>query len=147
MYKEDTKRDRWGSRSAFILAMVGSCIGYGNFLRFPYLVYTWGGSLFFIPYLVNLISVGVPLLLLEMALGEKFQRGDIGLSRGIHPRLAGIGYATIMTNFLYNTYYNIIICWSLLYFVMSFMSPLPWSVQKSTDGNSKVCPNLYISEE
>lgn len=72
MYIEDKPRARWNSRSAFILTMLGSCIGYGNFLRFPYLVYTWGGSLFFIPYLVNLLSVGIPLLLLEAALGEKF---------------------------------------------------------------------------
>jgi SNF family Na+-dependent transporter len=131
--RADAKRARWLSRTTFILAMVGYCVGLGNFWRFPYLCYQWGGALFFIPYWICLITIGLPVTFMELSLGQKFQRGDIGVFRGIHPRLSGIGLASVLASFCIVAYYNIIIGWSLIYLVMSFQSPLPWSVQKTTD--------------
>ena len=146
--KDDgAKRARWLSRWTFILAMVGYCVGLGNFWRFPYLCFTWGGALFFIPYFVCLLTIGIPVTLMELSLGQKFQRGDIGVFRGIHPRLSGVGLASVLAAFCIVAYYNIIIGWSLIYLIMSFVSPLPWSVQNITAGNYKDCPGLYISEE
>lgn len=144
---EGAKRARWLSRMTFILAMVGYCVGLGNFWRFPYLCFTWGGALFFVPYLTCLFTIGIPVTLMELALGQKFQRGDIGVFRGIHPRLSGVGLASVIAAFCIVAYYNIIIGWSFIYLIMSFISPLPWSVQNITKGNYKDCPELYISEE
>ena len=70
--------------------------------------------------------------------------------RGIHPRLSGIGLASVLAAFCIVAYYNIIIGWSLIYLIMSFVSPLPWSVQniKGPTGTFyKDCEQLYISEE
>lgn len=108
--------------------MVGYCVGLGNFWRFPYLCMTHGGALFFVPYFACLFTIGIPVTLMELSLGQKFQRGDIGVFRGIHPRLAGVGLASVFASFAIVCYYNIIIGWSLIYLIMSFMSPLPWSV-------------------
>ena len=143
------KRARWLNRWTFILAMVGYCVGLGNFWRFPYLCFSWGGALFFIPYFFCLFFIGIPITFMELSLGQKFQRGDIGVFRGIEPRLSGIGLASVLASFCIVAYYNIIIGWSLLYLVFSFMDPLPWSVQKTTDaaGTYKDCPDLYITEE
>jgi len=132
--------------------MVGYCVGLGNFWRFPYLCFQWGGATFFIPYFVCLLTIGLPVTFMELSLGQKFQRGDIGVFRGIHPRLSGIGLASILASFSITAYYNIIIGWSLIYLVMSFISPLPWSVQNGTidiaTGNLyKDCKELYITEE
>jgi solute carrier family 6 amino acid/orphan transporter-like 15/16/17/18/20 len=146
---ESAKRARWLSRMTYILAMVGYCVGLGNFWRFPYLCFSWGGALFFIPYWTCLIFIGIPITLMEMSLGQKFQRGDIGVFRGIHPRLAGIGLASVLAAFCIVAYYNIIIGWSLIYLIMSFISPLPWSVERTTNAaqTSKDCPDLYITQE
>ena len=146
---EGAKRARWLSRMTYILAMVGYCVGLGNFWRFPYLCFSWGGALFFIPYFVCLIFIGIPITLMEMSLGQKFQRGDMGVFRGIHPRLSGIGLASVFAAFAIVAYYNIIIGWSLIYLIMSFISPLPWSVQNTTNlaKTSKDCPDLYITQE
>ena len=142
------KRQRWMSDTTFVLAMIGFCGGLGSFWRFPYLCYTWGGALFFIPYLICLFTIGVPVTLLELALGQKFQRGDIGVFRGIHPRLSGIGLASVFAAFIIVCYYNTILGWSVIYFVMSFMNPLPWSVKNMTPGTThKECSSLFISEE
>lgn len=121
-------RARWMNNATFVLAAIGSAIGLGNFWRFPYLCYKWGGALFFVPYLGCLVLLGIPMLILEFGLGQKFQRGDIGVFRGIHPRLAGIGGASVLSSYCIALYYNVIISWSLVYFFCAFISPLPWSV-------------------
>lgn len=136
------------NRATYFIAMLGYCMGLGNLWRFPYLCYRWGGILFFIPYLLSLFLVGIPISLLEITLGQKFQRGDVGVFRGIHPRLAGIGHASVLASFSLVTYYNVMIAWSLIYLVVSFKNPLPWSIQRAQAGtNYKSCPNLFISEE
>lgn len=67
--------------------------------------------------------------MLEFSLGQKFQRGDIGVFRGIHPRLAGIGLASVFSAYAITLYYNIIIAIALVYFFAAWSNPLPWSVQ------------------
>ena len=66
---KDKGRDRWMSRWTYMLAMMGYCMGLGNLWRFPYLCYRWGGILFFVPYLLSLFLVGIPIALLEITLG------------------------------------------------------------------------------
>ena len=38
------KRLVWSNKIEFVLACVGSCVGLGNFWRFPYLCYKSGGG-------------------------------------------------------------------------------------------------------
>ena len=128
--------------------MMGYCKGLGNLWRLPYLCYRWGGMLFFIPYLFSLFVVGIPISLLEITLGQKFQLGDVGVFRAIHPRLTGIGYASIMASYSLVVYYNVMIAWSLIFLITSFINPLPWSMKRTQPGtNYKTCPQLFISEE
>ena len=121
------ERERWMNRSTFILAAIGSAIGLGNFWRFPYLTYKYNGGYFFFPYVICLIFMGIPLLLMELGLGQKFQRGDISVFRGINKRLAGVGLASVFSAYIITFYYCVIISWSVVYFVSGFKSPLPWS--------------------
>ena len=114
---QEEQRDRWINRTTYIIAMMGYCMGLGNLWRFPYLCYRWGGVLFFIPYFFALIVVGIPISLLEITLGQKFQRGDVGVFRAIHPRLTGIGYASIMASYSVVVYYNVMIGWSLIFLI------------------------------
>lgn len=64
-------RARWPSRSAFIIASVGSLVGLGNVWRFPYLSFKHGGGAFLIPYVVFLLLVALPLVQTELALGAR----------------------------------------------------------------------------
>ena len=70
--KEAGQRQRWMSGWTFVIAAIGSAIGLGNFWRFPYLCYKHGGGLFFVPYLTCLFFLGLPMLMLEFSLGQKF---------------------------------------------------------------------------
>lgn len=125
-------RQRWAGSVTFVLAAIGSAIGLGNFWRFPYLTYKWGGGIFFIPYLFALFFLGLPMMMLELSLGQLFQRGDIGVFRGIHPKLYGVGLASVFSAFAINIFYTYLIAIALVYFVASiFYNPAPWSVQRT----------------
>jgi len=68
---ESEARGQWGSRIGFVLAAIGSAVGLGNIWRFPYLTYKNGGGAFLIPYLIAVLTVGIPLIMLEVSLGIK----------------------------------------------------------------------------
>jgi NSS family neurotransmitter:Na+ symporter len=63
-------RDRWSGKLGIILAVAGSAIGLGNFLRFPVKVAQNGGGAFMVPYFVALLVVGLPLMWIEWTIGR-----------------------------------------------------------------------------
>lgn len=67
------KRETFSGRRAFIFAAIGSAVGLGNIWRFPYVTYENGGGAFIIPYIVALLTAGIPLLFLDYAIGHKFR--------------------------------------------------------------------------
>ncbi|MCL4170748.1 UNVERIFIED_CONTAM: hypothetical protein GTU68_048274, partial [Idotea baltica] len=136
-------RDRWDNRVAFILAAVGSAVGIGNFWRFPGLTYKFGGAIFFVPYLFALFMFGIPMLVFEIGVGQKFQRGDIGVFASINKRIYGIGLCSVYASLVIACYYMVIISWSVYYFFASFIE-LYWAEGsdyandcKQTEGDNK----------
>jgi SNF family Na+-dependent transporter len=63
-------RERWSSRIGVIMAVAGSAMGLGNFLRFPVQAAQNGGGAFMIPYFVALLLVGLPLMWIEWTIGR-----------------------------------------------------------------------------
>lgn len=63
-------RDRWSSKLGVILAVAGSAVGLGNFLRFPGKVASNGGGAFMIPYFVSFLLLGLPLMWIEWTIGR-----------------------------------------------------------------------------
>jgi NSS family neurotransmitter:Na+ symporter len=67
----DTKRKQWHGEMLFYCAAIGSSIGIGNVWKFPALTWKHGGPAFVIGYLIIMLVVGVPMLVLEITLGQK----------------------------------------------------------------------------
>ncbi|MFH1877442.1 MAG: sodium-dependent transporter [Candidatus Omnitrophota bacterium] len=63
-------RETWASRLGVIMAVSGSAVGLGNFLRFPVQAAKNGGGAFMIPYFVALLLVGIPLMWIEWSIGR-----------------------------------------------------------------------------
>lgn len=61
----------WSSRLGVILAVTGSAVGLGNFLRFPGLAAKYEGGAFMVPYFVSLLLLGLPLAWAEWAMGRR----------------------------------------------------------------------------
>lgn len=119
-------RERWSSRTEFILATVGNCVGVGNVWRFPYLCYKNGGGTFLVPYFISLTVIGVPLFLLELSLGQRFAKGSVYAYRSLNRRLGGVGVASTCMAFATLWYYNVIVAWTLVYMFHSCRGRVPW---------------------
>jgi len=136
---EDYRKDEtWKNRGAYWMAAIGSAVGLGNVWRFPWRVYMNGGGAFLIAYFIVLFLIGMPMLTQEMALGQKFQGGDVEAYGRINWRFRGIGLASVIGVFVIVTYYSVVIAYALIYAVRSFESPQPWAYD-GTWGNLTQC--------
>jgi NSS family neurotransmitter:Na+ symporter len=114
------RRGAFSSRRVFIFAAIGSAVGLGNIWRFPYVAYENGGGAFLIPYLVALLSAGIPFLLLDYAIGHS-ARGSAPLSFArVARRTEWLGWWQVGICFVIAVYYAAIIGWSLRYTFFSF---------------------------
>ena len=75
--------EAWSSRLGCILAVAGSAVGLGNFLRFPGLAAKYGGGAFMIAYFVSLLIIGIPIAWTEWTLGRMGGRYGYHSTSGI----------------------------------------------------------------
>ena len=116
----EAKRERWGSRTMFLFAAIGSAIGLGNIWRFPYMAYEYGGGAFLIAWIIGLVVMGIPWLMMEFGMGRYFQKGSPGVFEGVGKKWEWVGWWPVFVAFLIVTYYTVIIAWSLRYAISSF---------------------------
>jgi SNF family Na+-dependent transporter len=115
-------RDSWGSRLGIIMAVAGSAVGLGNFLRFPAKAASNGGGAFMIPYFVSLLLLGIPLMWIEWTLGRYgggFEHGTApGIFHSIWQKNRFIKYFGVIGIFgplVIFIYYTYIESWTLAY--------------------------------
>uniref|UniRef100_A0A3Q4C0R2 Transporter n=1 Tax=Mola mola TaxID=94237 RepID=A0A3Q4C0R2_MOLML len=138
------ERGKWGSKKEFILSVAGAIIGLGNVWRFPYMCYKNGGGAFFIPYILFLVTCGIPIFVLETSLGQYTSQGGIMCWRKVCPLFEGIGFASQMIIFYGCISYIVILAWAFLYFFSSFSGSLPWASCNNTwNTESCVVLNYY----
>lgn len=106
----------WSSQRLFILAAIGSAIGFGNIWRFPYVAYDNGGGAFLIPYFIALFVAGIPLMLLELGIGNKTKAGAAQAFHDLVGRKKEwIGWLAVIVAFMIVAYYAVIIGWAVDY--------------------------------
>uniref|UniRef100_A0A3B3X6S5 Transporter n=1 Tax=Poecilia mexicana TaxID=48701 RepID=A0A3B3X6S5_9TELE len=120
-------RGQWASKLEFLLAVAGTLVGLGNLWRFPYLCYKNGGGAFLIPYILFLLACGIPMFLLETAMGQYTSQGCITCWRHFCPLFEGIGYATQVVIAYAAVSYIVIQAWAFFYLFSSFSADLPWA--------------------
>lgn len=125
--KEKDGRDMWPNRAAFILAAMGGAVGLGNVLRYPSVVFANSGLQWFIPYLIALFFLGIPVLLLEISMGQAYRASVVTSFNSMHNRAKGVGLGVVLTGYMVVCYYVPIVSWIMHYFRSSFTSPLPWA--------------------
>ncbi len=67
-------REQFKSRLGFILISAGCAVGLGNVWRFPYIVGQYGGAAFVLLYLLFLVALGIPIMVMEFAVGRGSKR-------------------------------------------------------------------------
>lgn len=124
-------RGQWKSRSGFILATIGSAVGLGNIWRFSYLAYDNGGGAFLIPYLIALVTAGIPLLILEFGIGhERIGSAPLAFAK-IKKHWEWLGWwPVIFVMFGIVLYYSVIIAWCVDY--VFYALKLSWGDNPNT---------------
>ena len=79
----EVHKDRWSSRLGVIMAVMGSAIGLGNFLRFPGLAAKYEGGHFMIPYFIAFLLLGLPIAWAEWSIGRFGGRYGFNSTPGI----------------------------------------------------------------
>ena len=77
------KSENWSSRLGVILAVAGSAVGLGNFLRFPGLAAQYGSGAFMLAYFISLVIIGFPICWAEWTLGRYAGQQGFHSSPGI----------------------------------------------------------------
>ncbi|XP_035482308.1 sodium- and chloride-dependent GABA transporter ine [Scophthalmus maximus] len=129
---QQLSRPTWSRQIEFTLAGIGCAVGLGNIWRFPYLCYRSGGGAFLVPYLFMLLVLGIPLLHMELTVGQYTRRGPVHALANVCPLLKGVGMASVAISFILCTYYNVVITWALYYLFSSFQAQLPWQSCNNT---------------
>ncbi|MCA9645562.1 MAG: sodium-dependent transporter [Myxococcales bacterium] len=121
--RASAKADGWGSRLGVILAVAGSAVGLGNFLRFPGQAAQNGGGAFMIPYFVSLFILGIPIGWAEWTLGRKGGAHGYHSAPAILGRVSGrkafryLGVIGVLIPLVVYMYYVLIESWCLYYAV------------------------------
>lgn len=107
-------RQQWKSRAGFILAASGSAIGLGNIVFFSANAYKFGAGAFYLPYLIALLAVGVPVMMVEFGLGrEKGTSFPLALGR-IGGRAGEFaGWFAVVNALMITMYYIAILGWAV----------------------------------
>lgn len=124
-------RGFWKSRTEFILAGIAYCVGVGNIWRFPQKVLIHGDGLYFIPYLVMLCILGVPMVYLETTMAQ-FSKSNLVNVWRCCPILKGVGLSMMTMCTLMHSFYPVIVTYALIYAAYSVSAlltqaeGLPW---------------------
>lgn len=116
------EKNLWSNRTAFVLAAIGSAIGLGNVWRFPFVCYKYGGGAFLVAYFIALVVIGIPLLMLEFAIGYKMKgSAPYSMSNFKYKKMnfEWVGWFAVCIGFLITTYYSVIMGWSFDYLFYS----------------------------
>lgn len=114
-------KESWSSRTGVILAVAGSAVGLGNFLRFPGQAVQYGGGAFMIAYFVSLLIIGIPVGWAEWSIGRYGGRHGYRSSPGIFHVLTGsewgryLGVIGLVIPVMIYMYYVYIEAWCLGY--------------------------------
>ena len=113
------KREKFSSRLGFILISAGCAIGLGNVWRFPYITGQYGGGAFVLIYLFFLFVLGLPIVIMEFAVGRASQKSVALSYEVLEPKGSKWHihkYFAIAGNFLLMMFYTTVGGWMLAYF-------------------------------
>ena len=111
-------RDRFSNRLGFILISAGCAIGIGNVWRFPYVVGKYGGAAFVLIYLFFLVILGLPVMVMEYAVGRASQKSAALSFDVLEPKNSKwhfMKYLALAGNYLLMMYYTSVCGWLFYY--------------------------------
>ncbi|MGX0036859.1 neurotransmitter:Na+ symporter, NSS family [Staphylococcus auricularis] len=120
------KQSQWKTSTGFILASAGSAIGLGAMWKFPYMAGIYGGGAFLFMFLLFTLIVGLPLLIMEFAIGKMGRTYTTKIYEKLTNKkwLNIIGWNGNLAVFILFGFYSVIGGWIVIYLAHVFMQIL-----------------------
>lgn len=112
-------REKFASRLGFLLISAGCAIGLGNVWRFPYITGLYGGAAFVVIYLFFLAVLGLPIMVVELAIGRASQKSIAMALDTLEPagtKWHWYKYGAMAGNYLLMMFYTTVGGWMIYYF-------------------------------
>ena len=123
----DDSREKFSSRLGFILISAGCAIGLGNVWRFPYITGEYGGAAFVLLILFFLLVLGLPIMVMEFAMGRASYRSIARSFDALEPRGSKwhrFKWLGLVGCYLLMMFYTVVCGWTLAYFLKTAMGEL-----------------------
>jgi len=133
-----TTKEHWDSRIGVILAVAGSAVGLGNFLRFPGQAAQYGGGAFMLAYFISFLLIGLPICWAEWTMGRHGGQRGYNSSPGIFnaiwrsPAAKYVGIIGVIIPVIIYMYYVYIEAWCLGYAVNFLAGRLDFDTTKES---------------
>lgn len=116
----EEKRERLGSRLGFILLSAGCAIGCGNVWKFPWMAGQFGGGGFVLIYVICLLVLGLPIMVMEFAMGRASQASPVRMYQKLEKpgqKWHLHGYLALFGNVCLMAFYSVVTGWMFYYFL------------------------------
>ena len=115
------KREHLASRLGFILLSAGCAIGCGNVWKFPWMAGQFGGGGFVLVYIICLLVLGLPVMVMEFAMGRASQASPLGMYQALEKKGSKWhihGWFALLGNVALMAFYTVVTGWMIYYFWM-----------------------------
>lgn len=143
---ERKPREIFKTRLGFLLIAAGCAVGIGNVWRFPFIVGQYGGAYFVLLYLFFLVTLGIPLLTVELAIG----RASRSSMAYCYEELEQAGsrwhinkWWQFSGNYFLMAFYVVVAGWMLYYFLSFAFGEIPTNITR--DEAAQTFGNLLAS--
>ena len=120
------EREKWTS-TQYLFGLVGYAIGIGNVWRFCYVIARDGGAASLLAYMLSFVFIATPLFLYEMILGQYTRLSSLPAWIQVRPRWTGLGISQFLLCFIVQSYFVMVIAYTIPYIASSCVDPLPWA--------------------
>lgn len=122
------QRESIKSHLGFLMLAAGCAVGLGNVWRFPFITGNYGGGCFVVLYLFFLLLLGLPVMMMELAIGRAARRGIFGAMRDLPEKNGKIwqipGGIAFAGNLVLMLMYTTVTGWMIAYFVKALSGDL-----------------------
>lgn len=113
----EVKREKFSSGLAVFLATLSSAVGLGNIWMFPYVTGENGGAAFIFVYFICILLIGLPILLIEFAIGRGTRKNVYGAIKSFTNKkiFKSIGFIGIIATCFILFFYTVVVGWVYSY--------------------------------
>ena len=143
---EQQSKGQWGSNFGFLMAAIGSAVGFGSLWGFPYKMGANGGFAFLLLYLILILFVGMVITLCELSLGRHTAKGIIGAYESVGKKYSFIGWFGVISSILILGFFTMLGGYCIKYTLANFgdMFGASWGINGTS--SAEYFTNFYTNQ-